>query len=94
MRAKLRAIREDLLRRRHLPVPVQGEWLGAVVRGYFSRRSEDLLVYDVAGGDGWGPLCEFLGTPIPDQSFPASNERRAWHGKRRRRLLRLIVSGR
>lgn len=39
MRAKLKAIREDLLRRRHLPVPVQGEWLGAVVRGYFAYHA-------------------------------------------------------
>ena len=29
LRAKLKEIREALLRRRHLPVPVQGEWLGA-----------------------------------------------------------------
>jgi RNA-directed DNA polymerase len=39
MRAKLKAIREDLLRRRHLPVPVQGEWLGAIVRGYFAYHA-------------------------------------------------------
>ena len=37
---------------------------------------------------------EFLGTPMPDQPFPASNERAAWHGKRRRRLVRLILRGR
>ena len=39
MRAKLKAIREDLLRRRHLPVPVQGGWLGSVVRGYFAYHA-------------------------------------------------------
>ena len=53
---------------------------------------ERLLVFDVR--QGWAPLCEFLGTPIPDQPFPESNERAAWHGKRRRRLLRLILRGR
>jgi group II intron reverse transcriptase/maturase len=39
MRAKLKEIRADLLRRRHLPVPVQGEWLAAVVRGYFAYHA-------------------------------------------------------
>lgn len=42
LRAKLREIREALLRRRHLPVPVQGEWLGAVVRGYFAYHAVPL----------------------------------------------------
>ena len=36
MRAKLKGIREDLHRRRHLPVPVQGQWIEDVVRGYFA----------------------------------------------------------
>jgi hypothetical protein len=31
--------------------------------------AERLLVYDV--GDGWEPLCEFLGRDVPDASFPA-----------------------
>jgi RNA-directed DNA polymerase len=39
MRAKLRAVREQLLRRRHLPVPVQGAWLASVVRGYFAYHA-------------------------------------------------------
>lgn len=30
-----------------------------------------LLVYRVA--DGWGPLCDFLGTPVPDRPFPHEN---------------------
>ena len=51
-----------------------------------------LLVFDVR--QGWAPLCEFLGAPVPDQPFPQSNERTAWHGKRPRRLLRLILRGR
>ncbi|KAI1853976.1 hypothetical protein JX266_001117 [Neoarthrinium moseri] len=24
--------------------------------------------------DGWGPLCEFLGVPIPDEPFPRAND--------------------
>jgi Sulfotransferase domain len=33
-----------------------------------------LLVYDVK--QGWAPLCEFLGVPVPDEPFPRSNDRR------------------
>jgi hypothetical protein len=36
MRAKLQAIRKALLKRRHRPIPEQGEWLGSVVRGHFA----------------------------------------------------------
>ena len=36
MRAKLRAVNIELKRRRHQPVPVQGQWLGSVVRGHFA----------------------------------------------------------
>jgi hypothetical protein len=37
-------------------------------------------------GDGWQPLCDALGTPVPDQPFPHSNardgfrQRRGWDG--------------
>jgi len=49
---------------------------------YFERRNEEiraaipaerLLVYEVS--DGWGPLCEFLGVPVPEESFPRINTR-------------------
>ena len=36
MRAKLQAIKQELRRRMHQPIPVQGKWLGQVVRGYFN----------------------------------------------------------
>ena len=35
MRAKLRMIKEEMRRRMHLPIPIQGKWLGQVVAGYF-----------------------------------------------------------
>ncbi len=35
--------------------------------------ADRLLVYQVK--EGWGPLCEFLGTPVPDAPFPRSNDR-------------------
>ena len=36
MRAKLRAIKDELRRRMHDPIPHQGQWLRQVVRGYFA----------------------------------------------------------
>jgi group II intron reverse transcriptase/maturase len=39
MRAKLRAIQEELQRRMHEPIPLQGKWLGQVVRGYFAYHA-------------------------------------------------------
>lgn len=32
-----------------------------------------LLVYRVT--EGWAPLCEFLGCPVPDEAFPKKNSR-------------------
>lgn len=34
--------------------------------------SENLLIYKM--GDGWEPICEFLGKPVPDAEFPWVNE--------------------
>jgi RNA-directed DNA polymerase len=34
MRAKLRQVNDHLKARRHLPIPEQGRWLAAVVRGH------------------------------------------------------------
>lgn len=39
MRAKLKAIKEELRRRMHEPIPVQGRWLAQVVRGYFAYHA-------------------------------------------------------
>lgn len=46
-------------------------WRGAYerhldhVRTFFAARPEDLLLLDLFAGDGWEPLCEFLGVPVP-----------------------------
>lgn len=45
--------------------------LAAVKGGVVSDR---LLVYDV--DHGWEPLCDFLGKPVPAESFPRRNSRR------------------
>ena len=36
MRAKLQEVKEELKRRRHHPVPKQGQWLASVVRGHLA----------------------------------------------------------
>jgi hypothetical protein len=42
----------------------------AVIDGIARQR---LLVYQVE--QGWEPLCEFLGVPVPDTPFPRANTR-------------------
>jgi RNA-directed DNA polymerase len=39
MRAKLKAIKEEMRKRMHQPIPVQGKWLWHVVRGYFNYHA-------------------------------------------------------
>lgn len=53
---------------------------------------ERLLVFDA--GQGWPPLCAFLGVAVPDEPFPHANERTAFSAKRSRRRLSLILRGR
>jgi Sulfotransferase domain len=36
--------------------------------------ADRLLVFEV--GDGWEPLCDHLGVPVPDVPFPRLNDRR------------------
>lgn len=54
----------------------------AFMTDYFQRHTEEvkaafpperLLVYEVR--EGWAPLCAFLGIPVPDEPFPAHNDR-------------------
>ena len=39
MRAKLKTIKQELKRRMHQPIPVQGKWLGQVVKGWFNYHA-------------------------------------------------------
>ncbi len=39
MRAKMQVIKQELRRRRHQPIPVQGKWLRQVVKGYFNYHA-------------------------------------------------------
>ena len=36
MRAKLKSVKAELMRRRHLPIPEQGRWLASVLRGHYN----------------------------------------------------------
>jgi len=40
------------------------------VTAYFAERPEDLLTLNLFAGDGWEPLCRFLGRPRPTIPFP------------------------
>jgi hypothetical protein len=40
-----------------------------------------LLVFEVA--QGWGPLCDFLGVPVPDEPFPRTNDTAAFEQRAR-----------
>ena len=33
-------------------------------------------------GDGWAPICEALGLPVPDEPFPLTNTREEWAARR------------
>jgi hypothetical protein len=51
------------------------------VQEFFSARPGDLLIMDIAAGDGWGALCRFLGRSVPTAPFPHRNsekDMRAW----------------
>lgn len=41
--------------------------------------AERLLVWEV--GEGWGPLCEFLEVPVPDEPLPHANDRETFLGR-------------
>jgi len=43
-----------------------------------------LLVLDVA--EGWEPLCDFLGVPVPDAPFPRANDSATFEAKHRNRI--------
>jgi hypothetical protein len=44
------------------------------VENYFKGRPQDLLIMDLAKGDGWEKLCPYLGEDIPNTSFPHANK--------------------
>ncbi len=61
---------EDRLGNREKMVEYFNEWNQAVIDEVPADR---LLVYKA--GDGWEPLCEFLGVPVPPEPYPRVNSR-------------------
>jgi sulfotransferase family protein len=59
----------------------------ADVRAYVP--ADRLLIYQVR--DGWAPLCEFLGVPVPDEPLPHENDRAAFNRRQRKALVRTIT---
>jgi RNA-directed DNA polymerase len=56
MRAKLHEVKDQLRRRRHLPVPEQGRWLGSVVRGhlaYYAVPGNESAIFAFRGQVTW-----------------------------------------
>lgn len=67
-RAVTRSIGEDWSSERLIQRFIEHE--ASVKQGVAPDR---LLVFDP--NEGWAPLCEFLGVPVPDEPFPRSNHR-------------------
>ena len=51
--------------------------------------AEKLLVFKVK--QGWKPLCDFLGVPVPDTPFPRVNSTKEFHGKYEQATTRLLL---
>lgn len=91
MEEALRAPSPDPIRRRHMQmvntIIVEKTFGGSLEKdhaiGVFNAHNEDvrrtapkerLLVYE--SGQGWEPLCAFLGVPIPATPYPEANTRK------------------
>jgi hypothetical protein len=60
------------------------------VREYFGGRPDDLLVMDLAAGDGWEKLCPFLGKDVPEAPFPHANKATDREASKQRGAARLV----
>lgn len=55
-----------------------------------SVPADRLLVFDVK--QGWGPLCAFLGVPVPEgEPFPHVNDAESFHALNQQRLARSLL---
>jgi hypothetical protein len=62
----------------------------AAVREFFASRPQQFMEFDPTRMREWGPLCQFLGRPVPSASWPHANVtkadkpwRSAWRSLRR-----------
>jgi hypothetical protein len=49
---------------------------------YFKSKNKELLVMDLAKGDGWNKLCPFLGHEMMQQPFPHKNKEKSAASKK------------
>jgi hypothetical protein len=54
-------------------------------QAFYERHNEEVRrkapadrLLDWQARDGWGPLCQALGLPVPDEPFPRVNTREEW----------------
>jgi hypothetical protein len=71
----------------------------AFMTDYFRRHTEEvkatiaperLLIYEA--GQGWGPLCAFLGVPEPDTPYPTENDRATFVARRAAGVLPVVAT--
>ena len=67
MRVTLKAIRESLMRRRHLPVKAVGRWTGSVVQGYLNYHA---LPGNLKRLGNLERLATLNGKQVPGQGLP------------------------
>jgi Sulfotransferase domain len=71
-----RQIFDDRVDDRAHAIGVFRDHIGEVQRTIAPER---LLTYQVS--EGWGPLCRFLGVPVPDTPFPHANSTEAFRAR-------------
>jgi hypothetical protein len=69
-------------------VALGGKFDEASVKAAYEKHNDEvrrtipaaqLLEFDP--GDGWGPLCKFLGVPLPSEPYPDSNKTEDFQAK-------------
>ncbi|KAL2818733.1 hypothetical protein BDW59DRAFT_181869 [Aspergillus cavernicola] len=72
-----------------------GKWVyeqhSATIRGMLVDEPERLLVWRVQ--DGWEPLCEFLGKPVPEEEFPSGNKIETTNERYDKNMVRVGIAG-
>lgn len=72
------AMATDVIKKTGFPVGLDRDALAAAFEAHIAAvkatiPASQLLVYQVK--EGWEPLCAFLGVPVPEGSFPRTNDR-------------------
>jgi hypothetical protein len=82
--ARHRAMVRELLERRFTPAwdePAQAMTAYERHNEQVRRSADPSRLVEWRPGDGWEPLCEALGTPVPDSPFPFENTTAAFRAR-------------